>query len=143
MEEIDCERKKREDEASSHLTISSINWLSDSGDADVTLSSDVATVVAFCFQCSYKVGQTVPNLLHPAMVNELESPYLQDWPADKKALAGAERLKCHGSYGYRGRGEVIDQAEGLVQARGFVFNFEDVPAGAETVRFQFDRLDLW
>ncbi|MDM0100902.1 hypothetical protein QTI51_26730 [Variovorax sp. J22G73] len=47
----------------SHLTISSINWLSDSGDADVTLSSDVATVVAFCFQCSYKVGQTVPNLL--------------------------------------------------------------------------------
>ncbi|MCT8173938.1 hypothetical protein [Variovorax sp. CY25R-8] len=127
----------------SHLTILSINWLSDGEDADVTLSSDVATVVAFCFQCSYKVGQTVPNLLHPVMVDELESPYLQDWPTDEKALAGAERLECHGSYGYRGCGEVVDQAEGLVQACGFVFDFGDVPAGAEIVRFQFDRLDLW
>lgn len=127
----------------SYLTISSINWLSDSEDADVTLSSDVTTVVAFCFQCSYKVGQTVPNLLHPVMVGELQSPYLQDWPADEKALVSAERLERHGSSGYRGCGEVVDQAEGLVQVRGFVFNFGDVPAGAETVRFQFDRLDLW
>lgn len=103
----------------------------------------MATVVAFCFQCSYKVGQTVPNLLHPVMVSELESQYLRDWPADEKALASAEQLECHGSYRYRGCGEVVDQAEGLVRARGFVFHFGDVPAGAETVRFQFDRLDLW
>ena len=98
MEEIDCERKKREDEASSHLTISSINWLSDSGDADVTLSSDVATVVAFCFQCSYKVGQTVPNLLHPAMEGELCR--LEEDPDDQQRR---RQVKARGEPLSRGR----------------------------------------
>lgn len=126
-----------------NLTISSIDWFSANEDADVTLASDAGTVVAFCSQCSYTVGQAVPNLLHPVMVDALESPYLQDWPVDEKALVGAERLERHGSSGYRGCGKVMDQTEGLVQVHGFVFNFGDVPAGADVVRFQFHRLDLW
>ncbi|WP_093217453.1 MULTISPECIES: hypothetical protein [unclassified Variovorax] len=129
-----------------HLTIDRIERPSaDDEEADVTLSSEQSTVVAFCHPCAYVAGQLVPNLLRPSGVTELRAPYLEDWPADEKIRLSAERLEQYGQYGqfgYRGCGRVVDRTAGLVRVFGFVLDFGDLPA-ADVVEFQFDRLDLW
>jgi hypothetical protein len=126
-----------------HLTIDRVDRLSaDDEEADVTLSSEGGTVVAFCHPCAFVVGQLVPNLLRPFGVSELRAPYLEDWPSDDKARLGAERLERHGQLGYRGCGKVVDRTAGLVGVLGFVLDFGDLPP-SDVVEFQFGRLDLW
>ncbi len=110
--------------------------------ASVTLTSDAGEVVAFCFPCSCEPGASVPNRLHVLDTTKLQSPFLDDWPDDERELAAKERLHRTGEFAYGGCGKVIDPSAGLVLVQGFVFDFGEVPAGAEFVEFEVTRLDL-
>lgn len=123
------------------MSVVGIDWIGEDS-ADLTLANGVSTVVAFCHPCSYQLGQTIHDALHPVEVDELQSPYFQDWPPDEKAMAGAPRLERYCRSGYCGCGKVIDESAGLVEVLGFVFDFGETPAGAEVVQFRFARLNV-
>ncbi len=110
--------------------------------ASVTLESDAGQVVAFCFPCGYEVGDRVPNRLYVLDSTKVQSPYFEDWTDEERVQVSRERLDRARGYAYSGCGRVIDSQEGLVQARGFILDFGDVPAGAEAVEFEITRLDL-
>jgi hypothetical protein len=66
--------------------------------------------------------------------------YLSDWPEAEKEELSREWLERTSHYAYRGRGRVIDQAEGLVVVRGFVI--EMLVLSDEYVDFEISRLNL-
>lgn len=126
-----------------HLLITKIELFDPTSEsASVTLESDSGQVVAFCFPCSYEVGDRVPNRLHVLESTKLQSPYFNDWGDDERAQASLERLHRADNYAYSGCGKVIDPDDGLVQVCDFVLDFGDLPAGAEFVEFDITRLDL-
>jgi len=108
--------------------------------ASVTLRSKKGEVVAFCFPCDLKVGDTVPNRLS-VLDGEVRAAYLSDWPTETKEVLSSEMLERIGEYAYRGRGRVIDRTEGLVEILGFIVDFGDIPCDG-TVEFEITRLDL-
>lgn len=110
--------------------------------ASVTLESDSGRVTAFCFPCGYEVGDRVPNRLYVLDSTKLQSPCFDDWADEEQAQASVERLDRTLGYAHSGCGKVIDSRHGLVQACGFVLDFGDLPAGAEFVEFEINRLDL-
>ncbi|SHN37349.1 hypothetical protein [Rhizobacter sp. OV335] len=110
--------------------------------ASVTLGCVDGQVVAFCFPCSYEVGDLVPNRLYVLDSTKLQSPYFNDWADEEQAQASRERLHRTRDYAYSGCGKVIDPHDGLVQVCGFILDFGDVPPGAEFVEFDITRLDL-
>ena len=110
--------------------------------ASVTLSSGLAEVVAFCFPCSCERGDAVPNVLHVLDATKLQTPFFDDWPEADRDAATRDLLNRTGPFAYSGCGKVVDSKAGLVLVRGFVFDFGEVPAGAEFVEFEITRLDL-
>jgi hypothetical protein len=110
--------------------------------AFVTLNSESGQLVAFCDPCSYDVGDYVGNRLHADFVEELQSPYFEDWPADQREHAARQRLDRTGTHSYSGCGQVIDPRNGFVQVCGFVIDFGEVPSGAEFVEFEVTRFSL-
>ena len=127
----------------SHLRVARVQQFAlGSESASVTLTSGQGEVVAFCFPCSVGEGARVPNRLHVLDAPLLQAAYLDDWPASQRELASVERLDHLGGYAYRGCGKVVDAAEGLVLALGFLLDFGETLEGAEHVEFQVTRLDL-
>lgn len=127
----------------SHLHVARVKQFGPGSEsASVTLRSGQGEVIAFCFPCSANEGTRVPNRLHALDAPLLQAAYLDDWPASQRDLASMERLDHVGNYAYSGCGKVVDAAEGLVVALGFVLDFGETPAGAEHVEFQVTRLDL-
>jgi hypothetical protein len=109
--------------------------------ADVTLRSERGEIVVFCYPCSLREGDTVPNRLS-VLDGDVRAAYLSDWSDDAKMASSVERLERIGvTYGYRGAGQVIDQAEGLVEVFGFVIDFGEVPCDG-SVEFEIERLDV-
>lgn len=113
-----------------------------SEDAFVTLNSESGQVVAFCFPCAYEPGEYVGNHLYADLATDLQSPYFDDWPADERERASRERLDRTGGHSYSGCGRVVDAGKGLVQVRGFVIDFGEVPSGAEFVEFEVTRFSF-
>lgn len=107
--------------------------------ASVTLRSEHAEVVAFCWPCDLKVGDIVENRL-AVLDADVLATYLSDWPEAEKEELSREWIERTGHYTYRGRGRVIDQAEGLVEVRGFVIQLPVL--SDEYVDFEISRLDL-
>ncbi len=107
--------------------------------ASVTLRSDQGEVVAFCFPCGLRIGDVVENRLsvHEA---DVRAVYFSDWPEDEKEALSSQWLERVGHYAYRGRGRVIDEAEGLVEVQGFVISTDSVYH--DHVEFEITRLDL-
>jgi hypothetical protein len=110
----------------------------DDEDASVTLRSEKAEVVAFCWPCDLKVGDIVENRLS-MLDGEVLATYLSDWPDDEKEALSTEWIERTGHYEYRGRGRVIDQAAGLVEVKGFVIEMDVLCDGY--VDFTIARLD--
>lgn len=95
--------------------------------------------MVFCWPCDLKVGDTVENRLCVLEADVLAT-YLYDWPDTEKEELSQEWIERTGHYTYRGRGRVIDQAEELVEVRGFVI---EMPVMSnEYVDFEISRLDL-
>jgi hypothetical protein len=107
--------------------------------ASVTLRSKESEIVAFCWPCGLKVGDVVENRLS-VLEADVVATYLSDWPADEKEALSTEWIERIGHHSYRGRGRVIDQAEGLVEVQGFVIEMGAICEGH--VDFQITRLDL-
>jgi hypothetical protein len=107
--------------------------------ASVTLRSERSELVAFCWPCDLKVGDIVENRLSVLDADVLAT-YLSDWPKSQKEELSQEWIKRTGHYTYRGRGRVIDQAEGLVEVQGFVIEMPLL--SDEYVHFEISRLDL-
>ena len=120
------------------LVVKAIARFGDS--AEVTLDSGKGEVVAFCYLCDLSVGQVVPNRLH-GMTEHAEAAYLSDWPERLKSERSIERLDRIGGFAYRGCGQVVDQAEGLVEVLGFVLELGELPCTG-SVEFECTRLDL-
>jgi hypothetical protein len=111
----------------------------DEESASVTLRSKYGEVVVFCWPCDLKVGDIVENRLS-VLEADLLATYLSDWPDAEKAALSQEWIERIGHYTYRGRGRVIDQAEGLVEVQGFVIEMPVL--SDEYVDFEIFRLDL-
>jgi hypothetical protein len=120
------------------LTVVSIEPSDEEG-ASVTLRSKDTEVVAFCWPCDLKVGDTVENRLSVLEV-DAHAAYLLDWPQGEKDKLSREWIERTGHYTYRGRGCVIDQAAGLIKVQGFVI---EMPLPCDGyVNFEIARLDL-
>lgn len=107
--------------------------------ASVTLRSKTGEVTAFCHPCDLKAGDLIGNRL-AVLDAEVLAAFLSDWPEDEKEALSTEWIERTGHYSYRGRGRVIDQAEGLVEVQGFI-----VEMGAPCngyVDFHIRRLDI-
>lgn len=111
----------------------------DEEDASVTLRSEHAELVAFCWPCDLKVGDIVENRLSALDVDVLAT-YLSDWPESEKEELSREWIERTGHFTYRGRGRVINQVEGLVEVLGFVIEMPVL--SDEYVDFEISRLDL-
>jgi hypothetical protein len=111
----------------------------DEESATVTLRSEHSELVAFCWPCDLKVGDTVENRLSVLDADVLAT-YLSDWSKSQKEELSQEWIERTGHYTYRGRGRVIDQAEGLVEVQGFVIEMPLL--SDEYVDFEISRLDL-
>lgn len=111
----------------------------DEESASVTLRSEHGELVAFCWPCDVKVGDTVENRLS-VLDADVRATYLSDWPESQKEELSQEWIERTGHYIYRGRGRVIDQAEGLVEVQGFVIEMPLL--SDEYVDFEISRLDL-
>ena len=120
------------------LTVVSVDPPDDEA-SSVTLRSEKAEVVAFRWPCDLKVGDVIENRLSVLEADVLAA-FLSDWPEDEKKTLSTESIERTGHYAYRGRGRVIDQNEGLVEAQGFVIAM-DVPCDGY-VDFQITRLHV-
>lgn len=107
--------------------------------ASVTLRSELGEIVAFCHPCDLSVGDVIENRLS-VLEADVRSVYLSDWPEDEKETLSSQWLERIGHYAYRGRGRVIDQAEGLVEVQGFVIEMDVLCEGH--VEFEITRLDV-
>ena len=110
--------------------------------AFVTLNSESGQLIAFCFPCAHAVGDRVSNRVYADFIEQLQSPYFEDWPVAERELAARQRLDRTGTHSYRGCGQVIDLSNGLVQVCGFVIDFGEVPPSAEFVEFEVTRFSL-
>ncbi|RJF95690.1 hypothetical protein [Noviherbaspirillum saxi] len=108
--------------------------------ADVLLRSAKDEATAFCHLCNVKPGDIISNRLS-TLDGDVRSAFLSDWPSEMKEAHSSEYLEKTGNYSYRGRGQVIDHAEGLVRVQGFVIDFGSVPCDG-IVDFEITRLDL-
>jgi len=72
--------------------------------AAVTLRSQSAEIVAFCWPCEVHVGQRIENHLS-ALDGVARAAYLSDWPEDEMIEKSKQRLEKVGSYAYRGCGQ--------------------------------------
>jgi hypothetical protein len=107
--------------------------------ASVTLRSETGEVTAFCHPCDLKAGDLVDNRL-AVLEADVLATYLSDWPEDEKEALSNEWIERTGHYSYRGRGRVIDQAEGLVEVLGFIIEMGALCNGY--VDFDIRRLDI-
>ncbi|MCB4364330.1 hypothetical protein KIH07_11335 [Hydrogenophaga taeniospiralis] len=108
--------------------------------ATVTLSSACGEIVVFCYPCHLKAGDQVENQLS-ALDATVQAAYLSDWPEHVKEEKSRPRLERVGQYSYRGRGRVIDQAEGVVEVFGFHIHLGEVPCDGN-VDFECTRIDI-
>ena len=111
----------------------------DEEDASVTLRSQKGELVAFCWPCDLKAGDVIENRLS-VLDADVFATCLSDWPDAEKAALCVEWIERTAHFAYRGRGRVIDQAEGLVEVQGFVIEM-DAPCDGY-VDFQLTRLDV-
>lgn len=107
--------------------------------ASVTLRSETGELTAFCYPCDLKAGDSIDNYLSVLDADVLAT-YLSDWPEDEKAALSTQWIERTGHYSYRGRGRVIDQAEGLVEVQGFIIAMNALCEGH--VDFDITRLDI-
>lgn len=107
--------------------------------ASVTVRSEQGELTAFCHPCHLKAGDVMDNRLAVLEAAVLATS-LSDWPDDEKAALSNEWIERTGHYSYRGRGRVIDQAEGLVEVQGFIIEM-DTPCDGY-VDFDIRRLDI-
>ncbi len=118
------------------LTVRQVEWFGEES-ATLTLDSGEATVEVFCHLGSYRVGDKVDNRLQ-ILDGELCAAALADGPE----VDVADELQSLGAYRYRGRGTVIDSADGLVSVNGFCIEFgATYLTGA--VEFTIARLDIY
>jgi hypothetical protein len=75
----------------------------DEESATVTLRSEHSELVAFCWPCDLKVGDTVENRLSVLDADVLAT-YLSDWSKSQKEELSQEWIERTGHYTYRGRG---------------------------------------
>lgn len=107
--------------------------------ASVTLRSETGELTAFCHPCDLKAGDSIDNYLSVLDADVLAT-YLSDWPEDEKAALSTQWIERTGHYSYRGRGRVINQAEGLVEVQGFIIAMNALCEGH--VDFDIMRLDI-
>jgi hypothetical protein len=120
------------------LTVVSVDPPDDE-DAPVTLRTEEGEAVAFCWPCDLKVGDVIENRLS-VLERDVLATYFSDWSDDEKETLSTEWIDRIGHDAYRGRGRVIDQAEGLVEVHGFIIEM-DVLSGGH-VDFNIRRLDV-
>lgn len=120
------------------LLVKAVERFGDS--AEVTLDSGNGEIVAFSYPCDLSVGQRVPNLVY-GMTEYVAAAYLSDWPESLKSERSIERLDRIEGFAYRGCGQVVDQAAGLVEVLGFVLELDDLPCTG-FVEFECARLDI-
>ncbi|OBV37419.1 hypothetical protein ASR47_100379 [Janthinobacterium psychrotolerans] len=107
--------------------------------ASVTLRSATGEVVAFCWPCDLHAGDRIDNRLS-TLEADVRASYCSDWPEDEREALSTEWIERTGPHAYRGRGRVVDQAQGLVEVNGFIIEM-NVPGGAY-VDFSITRLDV-
>ena len=107
--------------------------------ASVTVRSEQGELTAFCHPCDLKAGDVIDNRL-AVLEAAVLATCLSDWPDDEKAALSTEWIERTGHYSYRGRGRVIDQAQGLVEVLGFIIEM-DAPCEGY-VDFNIRRLDI-
>lgn len=112
----------------------------DDESASVTVQSDTGEITAFCWPCSFGVGDPAENRLS-ACDGNVRAAFISDWSQEEKDALSSDQLERTGHFAYRGRGRVVDQQMGLVQVHGFIIDFGDVPCDGY-VEFEIDRLDL-
>ncbi|QTN26201.1 hypothetical protein HZ993_12680 [Rhodoferax sp. AJA081-3] len=122
------------------LLVCAVEPYSPGDGADVTLRSDKAEIVVLCYPCGLVVGDTVENRLS-ILSGNVHSAYLSDWPEEDKVLRSHHKLERVGNYAYRGVGQVVNHAEGLVDVLGFVIDFGSVPCDG-AVEFEVSRVDI-
>ena len=108
--------------------------------ATVTLDSGKGQLVAFCWPCGLHVGDEVENRLS-TLEGTARAAYFLDWPADEIEALSSEWMERTGHYSYKGRGRVVDEAEGLVEVNGFVIELSNVLCDGY-VDFEIKRLDV-
>ena len=108
--------------------------------ASVTLCSGQAEIVVFSHPCDLKIGETVENRLS-ILDGKVRSAYLSDWSDEAKKALSVQKLERIDHYAYRGTGQVINEAEGLVEVLGFIIDFGSVPCDG-AVEFEVARLDV-
>lgn len=64
-----------------------------------------------------------------------------DWPESLKLERSIERLDRIEGFAYRGCGQVVDQATGLVEVLGFVLELDELPCTG-FVEFECARLSI-
>lgn len=108
--------------------------------AAVTLRSDSAEIVAFCWPCDLHVGDQIDNHLS-ALDGVVRAAYLSDWPEDEKIEKSKQKLEKVGPYAYQGTGRVLDRDAGLIEVLGFRIEIGEIPCEGP-VEFKFLRLDV-
>ena len=104
----------------------------------MTLRSDQAEIVAFCWPCDLQIGDKIENRL-AGLVEDVSSAYFQDWPEREKEALSTQWIERTGHYSYRGRGRVIDSEAGLIEVLGFTIHL-GVPCYGHA-DFAISRLD--
>ncbi|MBB3121134.1 hypothetical protein [Pseudoduganella violacea] len=108
--------------------------------ASVTLDSGKGQVVAFCWPCGLRVGDEVENRFS-TLEGSASAAYFHDWPAEEIEALSSEWIERTGPYSYKGRGRVVDEAEGLIEVNGFLIELSNV-LGDGYVDFEIKRLDV-
>jgi hypothetical protein len=108
--------------------------------ASVTLRSNSAEIVAFCWPCALHVGDRIENHLS-ALDGVARAAYLSDWPEDERIERSKQRLEKVGPYAYQGCGRVIDRDAGLIEVLGFHIEIGEIPCEG-SVEFECLRLSV-
>ena len=117
--------------------VEKITWLSESAkEAEVVLSSQEASLIAFCHPCELEFGTLVTSPIHV-------------FGATKVMLAqgDAHSIVHAGGQVHLVTGNLVDLERQLVTSCGFVFTLDDhLPGGlatGDTISFRCRRLDIW
>ncbi|MRW89033.1 hypothetical protein GJ699_03455 [Duganella sp. FT80W] len=121
------------------ILVAKVHWYGDES-AEVTLRSSLGEIIVFGHMFNAKEGDRISNRLS-ILNGNVRAAFLSDWPEELKEELSVESIERTGPYAYRGRGRVIDSEEGLVQACGFIINFNDM-LYCEVVDFEIERLDV-
>lgn len=117
--------------------ISDMKWISESAsEAEVTLTTSVGRLVAFCQPCGLQIGDVVREPVHAFGL----------WNAQLHP-EGGQRITCTGGLAHEVVGTVIDLESQLMSSLGFSVRIDDdLPGGlavGDQILISCGRLDIW